>query len=223
MKQYKNFLVTGCSYSCGPLQSAAKDYYWSWSHFCLETLGCAHENYRNFAIPGGGNMAAMTNLIYFLQTNPDWTAENTLIGFNITGLDRRDVMVSAEHPEAKAMQAQYHIRKDLQIGWLIDGMLDWRTTQQVQSCLAVLQGLTYLDHCGFDYFFMLLNQPVYDVAPAWFQQVLDQHRPRWLQFSEGGMYERVRAAGAVDSTLHPTRTGHGLLAQDVLQYLESKT
>jgi hypothetical protein len=200
--------------------------HWSWSHFCLTALGCEHKNYKNFAIPGGGNMAAMTNLIYFLETNPDWTPENTRIGFNITGLDRQDAIVSAEHAKALAMRAQYHIREDLQIGWLInsvhpDSRLHTKQ-QQIQTCLAVTQALTYLDYRGFDYFFMLLNQSIYNFSPQWFQQALDQHQYRWLHFDAGGMYERVKSAGLIDSTKHPTRAGYQLLADDVLEYLESR-
>ena len=245
-QHYNNFIVTGDSYSSGPIdkqkfpENAEQINPWppiawwekectSWSHYCLLAWDPSQINYVNFARPGGSNIAAMLNMIYYLESNPELTAANTLIGFNITAAGRWDSIGPPTEFIPTALETEdleLDIRNHLAIGWTRLQQPDWPTLdsdnyeqRSIQSCIAVITALAYLDQRGFDYFFMLLNTSVYADAPAWFQQALDQRRRNWIQFDNKlGMFEFVKSIGSVDHTDHPTPAGYRAIADCVLKH-----
>jgi hypothetical protein len=226
--KYKKFITTGCSFTAGVLESIDNQTAFAWPHFCVLDLGLATDDFLNFALPGGGNTAAISNLVYYLELNPD--LDCALVGINLTALGRCDSMCNQAHLNANQDQSNKHIQQQLHIGW-IHNSLDRHqvsrgsTALTIQSCLAIVQGITYLESKNIDYFFMLMTDSIYAYSPAWFQQFLDARQDHWVKFGEiTGMLEFVEQLNLQTSSddFHPSIQGHKHIADRVLAHLNAK-
>jgi hypothetical protein len=235
MKNYQHFIASGCSFTaCMPVNGPMdKLLTWEnqssvWPHFCFQPMDVANGKFLNFALPGGGNVAAMNNIIYYLESNKNINCSNTLVGFNLTGLYRRDTICRIDHPEANNDLSNYDIKENLNISWIHSASngLDIKTPgpdeQKIYSCLSIVQAIRYIESKNIDYFFMLMNEPIYEHAPAWFKEFLDARTKNWVKFNTFiAMQEFVKSKNLTTDDGHPTRDGHRMIASYVLQHLEN--
>lgn len=227
-KQYKKLITTGCSFTAGVLESINAHTAFAWPHFCVLELGLASNDFLNFALPGGGNNAAISNLVYYLELNPD--LDRVLVGLNITALERCDSMCKQTHLDANQDLSNKHIQEQLHIGWIHNGLDRFQLNRGVaaltiQSCLAVVQGIVYLESRNIDYFFMLMTDNIYTDSPVWFQQFLHARQDHWVKFGElTGMLEFVEQQNLQTSGVdfHPSIQGHKHIADHVLEHLNAK-
>jgi len=235
-----HFITTGCSFTAGtiPLPHNLADN-WKifgnvWPHFCFAEMNTNEDQFVNLALSGGGNISASANLIYYLETNKhQLTHENTLIGINLTGLHRWDTICEVDNVNANKDLCCIdptgidHFSKQLGFGWITEG-IDYehpRLNIDLLNCLSVLQCFSYLELNKFRYFFMIMNNDIYNFAPAWFQQVLDSRHDSWIKFNAGpGMMEFVKQQNLTRSAtdFHPSTQGHQLIAQIVINFLNKK-
>jgi len=229
-----NFIITGCSFSAGiiPLpHNTVKD--WEdrgsvWPHFCFAKMNPSRDKFLNLAIPGGGNLASFMNLIYVLETNKnDVTPDNTLIGFNITGMNRYDIIGSPERDNInKDMccidpEGILHPSEMLGFGWITKPNYNLNT--YIISELVILACLSYLESRNFNYFFMLMNDSIYTDSSFMFQQVLDERKTNWIIFNKiKGMAEFAKDHHQLKSDGHPTTIGHKIISEFVLDWIREK-
>lgn len=230
------FITTGCSFTAGviPLPhdnlSAWETQGSVWPHFCFSKMRCNDAEFINLALPGGGNVAAMNNLVYLLETEKQRiTPDNTIIGINLTGLGRVDIITDLRSDKVNNDLACInptgieHPNKRLGFGWITHGNFSNVQQAEILSCLSVLQCFSYLELHNFKYFFMLMNSPIYTHAPAWFQQVLDSRKDNWVTFgNEIGMAEFAKKSNLLGDSSHPSTAGHKLISSYVMDLLTQK-
>lgn len=239
LKQYDTFIATGCSFTSGVINARENllvDWEmqaFSWPHYTFLGLGPENKTFLNFAIPGGGNTQAMTNLIYFLEKNKNVNRNKLLVGFNITGLNRVDRITSINDPIRNTDLSTRDISDKLNIGWRTgesnsiiknNKNVEIRNEFDIFNCLIIIQAINYLENNNIDYFFMIMNNAIVDDSPEWFKKFLLLRKNNWVIFETYiGMYEFCRSKKLLDNTNHPTRIGHQLLADYVLKFLNDKT
>jgi hypothetical protein len=229
-----NFIVTGCSFTAGTIPLPHDDPgHWErrgsvWPHFLYSKMNTKEDKFLNLALPGAGNVAALSNLIYYLETNKP-PVDQTTIGFNLTGLDRLDTIRGVNEPHNTDLccidtKGIVHPSKFLGFGWETSVTQHKIFKINILSCLTILQAVTYLDHAGYNYFFMLMNNAIYNNSPEWFKSVLDQRKNRWITFNGTiGMLEFARSNNLLisDSDWHPNTDGHKLIASYVTKHLNN--
>lgn len=231
-----NFITTGCSFTAGTIplsHNTAND--WAvkgsiWNHFCFAKMNPEKNKFINLALGGGSNISSTTNLVYYLETNKQTvTNQNTLIGLNITGLDRYDSICRLEDPLINNdlccidPSGIDHVSKELGFGWITHGNKIRQEHTDILNCMALLQCFSYLDLNNFSYFFMLMNNAVYNTAPGWFKIALDQRKSRWVTFDDTmGMMELVLKNKLTRSPTdwHPNIQGSKLIAKYVIDFLK---
>jgi len=229
----KNLITTGCSFTAGviPLphenKIAWKNRGSVWPHFCFAEMNPAQDKFVNLAIPGGGNIAAFTNLIYVLENNKTFTPDNTLIGINLTGMHRYDAISDSANVQVNKnlccidIDGITHISDTLGFGW-ITGKHFGNQKVDILSAVTIIQGLSYLELRKFNYFFMLMNNAIYDYSPEWFQQALDIRKSNWITFNKHiGMFEFVRNLNQVTEDGHPTTDRHKRISEFVIEYIKN--
>ena len=216
MKQYDTFITTGCSFTAGVIANPkSKMAAYVWPHFCFQDIKPEISNFTNLAIPGAGNTAALLNLVYFLENNKQLNSDNTLIGLNLTGLYRIDVICPTGIPGQD-------------FGWKINGIntpfqkiMGFEQTQIFNS-MIIIQCLSYLELRNFKYFFMILEDSIYTQSTNWLQEFLDQRLDCWIKFDKDmSMLEFIKTNKVTTNDNHPTKDGHRLIANHVLNFLNS--
>jgi len=235
LNQIQYFITAGCSYSAGIGDVIkAKRNPQTWSHYLLSELN--PEFFYNLAIPAGGNTQISKNLAYMLETKKYITPNNTLIGINLSGLDRIDTMCAVDNLYANK---NFSWAQDFGFGWItqgsflfnappFNGMLqkNMELTQVKQtSCLSIMQCVAYLDWRGFDYFFMLMDDSVIDDAPDWFKDsLLNSRQDRYIKFDEHrSMYSFAKNQNLLSNdNFHPSQAGYELIGDRVYKFLVDK-
>jgi hypothetical protein len=234
-----NFITTGCSFTAGiiPLPHTDSDD-WNergsvWTHFCFAKTDTAHSKFVNLGLPAGGNIAAMSNLIYYLETNQTHLDKsNTIIGFNITELGRVDTIADSIDTRINRNlccidpSGLKHFSDEVGFGWITGLAVKkdyWSEKNYINSCLAVLQCLCYLELHNYQYFFMTMTDQIYTTAPTWFQQCLDSRKDKWITFDGAqSMLTLVKEQKMCKPDLHPSTQGQKLIAQYVLDFCYKK-
>lgn len=187
--QIKNFIVTGCSFTASRLEDVEDTVEaWNlrashWPHTVFAKLGPRGKTFINLAMGAGGNTAAFVNLCYLLNLKQEYTPQNTLIGFNITALTRKDHMCLPDDARQSEHRESVDVPKHLGISWYPEpcGEDDIINHVMIQNSCKVIESISYLEHRGFDYFFMLMSDSVYTTAPSWFRKFLDARRnTNWI-------------------------------------------
>lgn len=237
----KYLITSGCSFTAGeiPLPNNTKDDYnlkgSVWPHFCFaQSFDPEIDTLTNLAMPGGGNIAAMDNLIHWLEKYKDTVSpEDVLVVFNLTELNRWDSPCSVDNPKANKdlaciePQGITHFSNKLGVSWITHGVR-WpdRTLDNVDiiSSLAIINCFSYLERHGFRYFFMFMNEKIYSDAPAIFQKAVDERKKHWIQFGCNiGMYEFALSNNQTTDDGHPTIDGHKLIASQILDKINGST
>jgi hypothetical protein len=189
----ENFIVTGCSFTSGVFefdynsedpQSIWEQTSCSWPHFVFGRLGVKNKKFFNFAIPGGGNTAAMTNLVLFLEKNPNYNNSNTLVGINLTELGRSDFITNKNDANANNDRSTQHIKENLNIGWITKGIDGYKSNLELHNAVNIIQTLTYLKSKNINYFFMLMTDEIYHKSPQFFKKFLDTESDNWITFDK---------------------------------------
>jgi len=231
----KNFITVGCSFTAGTSNiDLAKKNPTRWPHFLLSIID--PDFFANLAISGGGNSSQMTSLTCFLETKKNIIPTDTLIILNLTGLYRVDTMCSIDHPDANP-----HISwaQDLGFTWITCDMLGTKISaiskflhknmelEQIKtfSCLAIIQGLSYLESNNFNYFFMLMDDFILEDSPEWFRNFLEQRKNKWIKFDQHQtMHSYVSELELTcEDNFHPSTDGHKLIAQNIIDTLKLHT
>ena len=233
-----NFITTGCSFTAGiiPLPHDSQDD-WNikgsvWPHFLFAKMSPGKDKFRNFALPGGGNIAATANLIYYLETNKTTVRpDNTIIGINITGTNRLDTICDINDTQINAdlccidSTGIDHHSKELGFGWITHCNNHRNKQVDIQNCLSISQCFSYLDLHKFQYFFMVMNDAIYSDSPGWFKDTLDQHCNQWIKFGTTmGMMEfaKDKKLTVSSNNHHPTIECHKLIANHIIDFLKKK-
>lgn len=186
-------------------------------------------------MPGGGNQQMAHNLTYLLESKSYINPHETLIGINLTGLDRIDTMCAVDHPNANEF---FSWRQDFGYSWITQGGFVFSGPPfggllqknmgleqiHLDNCLSVVQGLTYLESRGFDYFLMLMDDTIIQDAPYWFaQHVLNKRKHRFVDFGESAsMYSYAKSNHCLgDDGFHPNLQGYELIASKINTHLQN--
>jgi len=227
----ENFIVGGCSFSSGTSdKSLAVTEPLVWPSFLLSDLD--PKFYYNLAIPGAGNFSVADNLVYLLESKRYIQPENSIILFNISGLDRIDTMCAVDHPDANT---NFSWATDFGFGWITEGgflgsSLPFNGSlqknigfEQIQnlSCLSVVKLCCYLESRKFSYHFMLMDDDILD-SPSWFFDFLSARKDRWIQFEgETSMFGFVKKKNFLaQDQFHPSANGHKLIATQVFNTIK---
>lgn len=232
----KNFITTGCSFTAGTIplphdnKNAWKNKGSVWPHFCFAEMNPAQDQFINLALPGGGNIAAFTNLIYILENNQQtFRPDNTLIGINITGMHRYDLINDSINNDqinknlcCIDTNGIQHISDTLGFGW-VTGQHFGNQKIDILSAVTIVQSLAYLELHKFNYFFMLMNNAIYDYSPEWFKHALNKRKSNWITFNEYiGMFEFVEQLKQTTNDGHPSTDGHKSIGRVVLDFINTK-
>jgi len=234
LNQVKYFITSGCSFTAGNsnIEIAQQDP-WVWPHYLLTTV--QPQFFYNLAIPAGGNKQIAHNLVYLLESKPYITPADTLIGINLTGLDRIDTMCAVDHPNANRF---FSWTGDFGYGWITQGSFAFTGPPfvgilqkhmelkqiQLDNCLSIVQCLTYLEARGFEYFVMLMDDTIREDAPAWFKdRVLNNLKHRFVDFVESdSMYSYAKSQNCLGADgFHPNRQGQKLISSKVNTHLKN--
>ena len=223
-------LAAGCSFSVSPSTiDDANTTPESWTQHLINYYNI--NRFANLSIPGGGNPALVDNLIYFLETKPDWNPTTTLVGFNITELHRSDTMCAEDHPDSNK---NFSWSRDVKHNCLNHGPFVSTAPPlngQIQkhmgfeqviktSCLELVKLFTYLEYRKFPYFYMLIDDIVLEDSPEWFLKVLEKYKHR--RALSIGMAEYCKQHNAVDDDgWHPSKKAHKLIANELVSFIDN--
>lgn len=183
------------------------------------------------AIPGGGNQQISNNLIYLLESKKHLEPKNTLIGINITGLDRFDLMCPIDHPDANKY---FSWQQDFGYGWITEGSFcnsappfNGKLQKNIgieqlilYNCLAIIQCFSYIELQGFRYFFMLMDNNILKDSPEWFKNFVlnNSHFVKFDQVNNMHDFAQQQKELSTDG-FHPSKNGYKMIAQQVKDFL----
>lgn len=224
---YKNLIVAGCSFSEGTNRKELfNNTPETWSHFLVNKYLTSVNRYINLGIPGGGNTQIVKSLIYTLETT-NLNPNETLVLFNITGLQRIDLMCQIEQPDHneyfrwKNMYNFSYINiphlnsTDTIFKDLLHKNLGYN--EVVLSNSIELIGLFhYLKSKNIDYKFMLLDNTIEERCP----DVLKTYIDSAIKFNGLNMYEYCEENNLLDTdNFHPSTDGYSALSDFIYQSL----
>ena len=222
-------VTTGCSFTGGviPLPHLPKSE-WNvrgsvWPHFVYSD-NSNFDSLTNLGIPGGGNVASMYNLIYFLEQNNN---KDTIVIFNITGLSRNDTICDSINPDANKdlccvdATGLKHFSDTFGFGWITRGNGMFQK-QNVFSELSIIQAISYLELNNYDYYFMFMNNSVLEKSNEIFKKFIKCRKDRLITFNSNSMYEFCVSIGETTDDGHPTAQGHKQMAKHIMEFLNAK-
>jgi hypothetical protein len=238
MKQFEKLVVSGCSFSaCSSNIENGIMYPTTWSQFLLPKIN--PNIFVNVAMNAGGNFAAGYNIVYLLETknffmSNDAVSNDTLVLFNITGLDRFDSMCYKDSPHANN---SFSWNKDFGFGWItqggfghgprppFNGLLQKHMGMDqiiTTNSLAIINTITYLEANNFQYAFMLMNQHIETAAPDFLKRFLDNRSAHYITFDGiSNMYEYCEQNSLLGyDQFHPSREGHSAIADFVYRHID---
>jgi hypothetical protein len=232
VKSFDKLVISGCSFSAG--SSDIKIGTMSpttWSHFLLPKTNS--NIYVNLAIPGGANIAAGHNIVYLLETKKFFTANDTLVMFNITGLDRFDIMCYSDHENSNPT---FSWNQDFGFGWLttggfttkgmpFKGMLQKNIGFEqtiIANSLAIINTVTYLEANNFQYAFMLMDQHIESNSPDFLKRFLNARLDRCITFDKiKDMHTYCKENNWLSNDqFHPGKEGYNAIADFVYRHID---
>jgi hypothetical protein len=228
------FLVSGCSFTVsGSNPAELQKKIWRWPDPLALEYNIKIIN--NLAIAGNGNTAIVQNLSYALEESKlVFSPETTLVMFNITGLDRIDLMVPNSHPDINQIGSWHDI---FPFAWitsggyvglasgnaqkLIDSLhknLDWEPIIMA-NCLTIINFIQRLEADGYRYYFMLMDDQILNDSPKFFQNFIKSKSNSWITFGEyQSMHGYGKSLGLLDTdNFHLTLEGDLKIAEFVKQ------
>lgn len=222
-------VTAGCSFTAGSTDlNECNINPTVWPHWLAQRI--RPKIFNNLAIPGNGNYSIATNLIYYLETKKYIDPSEILIGINITGLNRTDIMCPVKHPDANPY---FSWDQEFGYGWItysefgvnkppfgnsLQKNIGYEQLVRI-NCMAVVQCLSYLELKKFNYFFMVMNNTVLDDSPEWFRKFIDEHSSHWITFDQHlTMHAFTESLGLLEK-LHPNKEAHRIMAQKIYDQL----
>ena len=205
----------------------------TWSHFLLSKTNS--KIFVNLAIPGGGNIAAGYNIVYLLETKKFFTSNDTLVLFNITGLDRFDTMCYKDNAHANT---SFSWNEDFKFGWLTEGgfghagprppfkgllQKNMGLDQMITfNSLSIINTITYLEANNFQYAFMLMDRHIEPAAPDFLKRFLDNRSAYYITFDGvSNMYEYCKQnTWLKGDQFHPNHEGYSAIADVVSRHID---
>ena len=238
MKKFEKLVISGCSFSAGSSDiHQANSQPTTWPHFLLPKIN--PNIFVNLAIPGGGNIAAGYNIVYLLETKKFFTSNETLVLFNITGLDRFDTICYKDNAHANP---SFSWNQDFGFGWITEGEFThgrlWRDgglpfkgllhknigiDQMITfNSLSIINTITYLEANNFQYAFMLMDQHIETAAPDFLKRFLDNRSAHYITFDGvSNIYEYCKQnTWLKKDQFHPNHEGHSRIADFVYQHID---
>jgi hypothetical protein len=233
-------LISGCSFSTGSSNvedACANPSTWANALCSLArpTIVC------NLSIPGGGNNAIIGGLTYTITTQQIWNAQDTMIVFNVTGMERTDLICAPDHPDGNRLNSWYQ-QDQFPFKYLISGgwarpqsnpqdrlFRELETNQQfdaicLHNSMAMMNFMLSLDARQYRWYFMIMDREnVWDHSPEFFRQFLES-RSNWIQFGEHrSMKEFCEHNGWLEQdNFHPTAQGHQAMATQIWQKMSQR-
>jgi hypothetical protein len=222
------FLVSGCSFTTG--SSDAGDIHKKMNSWpCPLVVKYNIPIIYNLALSGGGNTSICHNISYVIDTDPVFAPENTLVLFNITGLDRIDLMVQSDHPDINTNGSWHKVFPFAWItsgGWLTGKLKKITDTLQKNlgwdsvirsNCLNIINFIQRLEADGYRYYFMLMDDQILDDAPDFFINFIKSKTQQWITFNEYlSMHSYGKSLGLLESdNFHLTLEGNLKIAEIV--------
>ena len=233
LMSHKRLITTGCSFTAGssniPTGLAEKS---TWVHNLLEPWNI--EVLVNLAMSGGGNIASSYNLKWFVINHTEFSCDNTTILFNLTGLDRYDLLVDTEHPDANDT---FSWAKYLNFSWLTSGGFvnakepfktiysNCEYDQVVKyNQMAIIDLFTFVESKNFEYAFMCMDNNILDKDKnAFFSDFIDERKNTHIRFDGDSMHEFCKKNNLLDEDgFHPSSEGYYEIAQHVIQHFNKK-
>jgi len=190
---YSTFIASGCSFSSGVINNMVdfdqcRLQAFSWPHFVFLEMWAPEHRFINFALPGGGNTAALNNIVHYFELNTGIDLEKILVGFNITGLGRQDLLCEPWHPDRNYDISNKDISGYLNVSWA-HGDKNYRIKRGlketiIENCLNIIQAMTYIESKQVAYFFMFMTETDYYQSPTWFQTFINRRRHNWVCFDK---------------------------------------
>ena len=229
----EHFIVAGCSFSAGASLISQAENPKVWPDFLLPVL--KPKFFINLAMPCSGNLAIAGNLTLCLETKKNISPTNSIIGINISGLERIDIMCSVDHPAANKY---FSWSKDLGHNWITHGA--WVGLEKSSpfygslqknmeleqartlSCLSIVHCFSYLELHNFKYFFMLMDDHIINDSPAWFIDYLDQRKDKFIKFGQHqSMHSYAKSCEELlPDKFHPSVIGHKLIAEQIKSFIQ---
>ena len=229
MKYKKKLITTGSSVTAGssdiPTAIAEKS---TWVHNLIEPWNI--EILVNLAISGGGNIASSFNLKWFVMNHNEFTSDNTLILLNLIDLDRYDLLVDADHPDANehCSWSTY-----CGFGWLTSGGFHnnrkWCSQIQMHSGynnfvkmnqMAIIDLITFIESRGFEYAFMCYNNDILTKnMNTFFWEFISKRNSKLITFENHHMHEYCKVNYLLsDDGEHPSKEGYAAIAKYVINH-----
>ena len=236
MKKFEKLVISGCSFSAGTSDMhLAAGRPTTWSHFLLPKI--SPKIFVNLAMPGGGNIAAAYNIVYLLETKKFFTSNETLVLFNITGLDRFDTICYKDNAYANS---SFSWNQDFGFGWITEGGFAhgrWSTQMPFKgmlhknigmdqlitfNSLSIINTITYLEANNFQYAFMLMDQHVETDTPDFLKRFLNNRSAHYITFDGiSNMHEYCKQnTWLKKDQFHPSHEGHSAIADFVYQHID---
>lgn len=223
---------SGCSFTCSTsdVNEAVKNLD-SWADYIVKKTNPKFIN--NFALTGGGNNAICTNLSYLIESQTVASPENSLILFNITGLDRIDIITTSDHPDINTTGSWHNI---FPFAWITSGGWCGESSGQaknlmsnlhknseysqvvLENSLRIINFIQYLKFKKYRFYFMLMDNTILSDAPKFFIEFLEAHRNNnWITFDQ---YDTMHELALTNNMtlydkFHPDANGHKLIAEYV--------
>lgn len=193
-------LVSGCSFTTSGSDVASLiENVVSWPDPLVKEYNIKIIN--NLAMQGNGNTSICQGLSYVINSElrHSFPPERTLILFNITGLDRIDLMVPNSHPDINTLGSWHRVFPFAWItsgGWLgqrsgnskklIDSLQKNMGWEQVilSNCLTIINLVRSLESLGYRYHFMLMDDQILKDAPEFFVEFIKTKSDHWITFGE---------------------------------------
>lgn len=221
----KYFLTGGCSFTAGEH---------TWPNYLLETIfeNRPRKHFYNLAMSGGGNSQICDNLIFCLESKKYFNSLETVIGINITELDRFDIMCPIIHPNKNPYFGWGD--HDFNFNWInsTQGSLTDPSTLYkfilknvgyeqiiISSCLSIIKLFSYLESKKYNYFFMTINDSVTDKSPDWFGNFINCRENKWVKLDDQkSMFSYCKKHNLLeDDNFHPSILGHKEIANIIKQ------
>lgn len=231
---FNNLITTGCSFTAGTsnIQLAKKEKT-TWAHYLLEPWNVT--NFINLAIPGCSNIASSFNMKhYVLKYIDNFSYKDTIIIFNLTGLDRYDLLVEHNHIDANN---NFSWNKDNEFDWITSGgfLNENKHFQKLQRTLgyenivrlnqmAIIDLFNFLEHLSFPYAFMCMDNDILtENTNEFFVNYMNKKTNKLITFNNLHMYEFCKTNLLLEEdNFHPNKQGHEEIAKYIISYFKYK-
>lgn len=229
-------VITGCSFTAGSSDiPTALEQKSVWSHHLIEPWNV--KVLVNLAMEGCGNVAAGFNLKWFLLNHPkEYLPDNTRVCFNLTGLDRADLLTYSDH---NSRNRNWSWSSYCDFAWITNGgfhedtMLEMKPILKhsgykniiLQNQMAIIDTILFLEHNHYQYAFMCMEDSIInDNRNSFFESFIKDRLHNYIKLDNLNMAEYCKLHGWTreDDGWHPSKTGHEKIAEHVLKHFQKK-